>query len=173
MMIARAGRQCEACGNEADHVRKRWLEAHERWEYNEETMVQALRRLILLCSDCHRATHFGLAQIRGLADSARETLQTVNGWSTKEVNEQIDYAFDLWRWRSQFHWHLDLSILETAGVTIAEPPEARARDDIARETLYPDSNSIMPANVLMQPEMVQPAKKRRKRWWRWFSKPSE
>jgi hypothetical protein len=41
------------------------LEAHERWIYDAPTGVQALRRLICLCTQCHTVTHFGLAQIKG------------------------------------------------------------------------------------------------------------
>ena len=65
MITRRAGHRCEVCGASEDRQTSRWLEAHERWAYDEATHVQSLRRLVCLCTNCHTATHFGLAQIKG------------------------------------------------------------------------------------------------------------
>lgn len=59
MIINRAGRRCEECHRGEDRESRRWLEVHERWAYDDKAKVQALRRLICLCTDCHTATHFG------------------------------------------------------------------------------------------------------------------
>jgi hypothetical protein len=47
--------------------------------------VQTLRRLICLCNQCHTVTHFGLAQIRGLADEALAHLRTVTGMTASKL----------------------------------------------------------------------------------------
>ncbi|MGD9531334.1 DUF5710 domain-containing protein [Pseudonocardia sp.] len=52
-IFRRAGYTCEACGAAEDRGVRRWLEAHERWDFDERTGVQSLRRLISLCSPCH------------------------------------------------------------------------------------------------------------------------
>ena len=38
---------------------------HERWDYDDATGVQALRRLLALCRGCHASTHYGLAEVQG------------------------------------------------------------------------------------------------------------
>jgi hypothetical protein len=55
--------------------------------------------------------------------------------TTQQARTHVEAAFDLWRKRSLTHWTLDLSILTDAGVTLAPPPTADARVDVARATL--------------------------------------
>ena len=66
-----------------DREAHRWLEAHERWAYDDSSNVQALRRLICLCTDCHTTTHFGLASINGKSDEAFKHLCTVTGIASR------------------------------------------------------------------------------------------
>lgn len=84
VVFGRAGHVCEACGAGPDRAAGRWLEAHERWAYTEDHdpvggrgPVQALRRIICLCTWCHQATHYGLAQLRGTDAAAFAHLRTV------------------------------------------------------------------------------------------------
>ncbi len=135
MIITRAGQRCEACGRGPDRETGRWLEAHERWSYDGSENVQALHRLICLCTDCHTVTHFGLARINGKDAEARKHLITVEGLSEKEAHEHVTTAFALWRERSLVEWELDLSILTDAGITIVQPPSAHERDNVAGRTL--------------------------------------
>lgn len=135
MLLGRAGHRCEICGRGEDRATRRWLEAHERWAYDEARGVQSLRRLICLCTDCHRATHFGLAQVRGWADAAFEHLCAVTGMTGPEAQEHVEAAFELWHRRSRRQWELDLSMLTDAGITLAEPPEAGSRGGIAATEL--------------------------------------
>lgn len=128
MIVGRAEHRCETCGRGADREVERWLEAYERWAYDEEHHVQSLRRLVCLCTDCHTATHFGLAGIRGKATAAREHLMTVTGMSVDEVDEHIRLAVQVWKRRSQAMWDLDLSLLEDADIEIKPPPSANDRD---------------------------------------------
>ncbi|MFJ1751534.1 DUF5710 domain-containing protein [Kitasatospora sp. NPDC088134] len=135
MIYGRAGNRCEVCGAGQDREAGRRLEAHERWAYDEGRRVQTLKRLICLCTDCHTATHFGFAQVRGLAPQARAHLVEVTGMTPAEADRHIVRAFDRWQARSRITWTLDLGMLTEAGITLAPPPDADARADIARETL--------------------------------------
>lgn len=135
MMLERAGHRCEICQRGENREVRRWLEAHERWYYDDARSVQILRRLILVCSDCHRATHFGLARVRGQDREAFEHLCAVTGLSAADAELHIEAAFELWSRRSARTWELDLRMLTDAGVTLAPPPRAEQRPDIAAETL--------------------------------------
>lgn len=135
MITERAARRCEICGGTEDRTERRWLEAHERWSYDTASGTQSLRRLICLCTDCHTATHFGLAQIRGAAEAATTHLQRVTGMSAADVDEHVQAAFELWHWRSARTWDLDLSVLTDAGIAVQRPPDSDERPDIARQKL--------------------------------------
>ncbi len=135
MITNRAGRKCEICHRGEDRESGRWLEAHERWAYDGAAKVQALRRLICLCTDCHTATHYGLASLNGKDREAFRHLCTVTGLSESDAGHLIDAAFELWAQRSLVSWELDLSILTDVGVTVTPPPKARERANLANQTL--------------------------------------
>jgi hypothetical protein len=135
MITNRAGRRCEICQRCEDRESRRWLEAHERWAYDDKTKVQALRRLICLCTDCHTATHFGLASLKGKDGEAFKHLCAVTGMPTSKTSSHIDAAFALWARRSGVAWELDLSILIDAGITVTKPLSARKRASVADKTL--------------------------------------
>jgi hypothetical protein len=131
MVYARAGHRCEACGAPADRANKRWLEAHERWEFLEgidhpvapNGRVQSLRRLVCLCTWCHQATHFGFASLQGREEQALDHLQSVNGWTRGRTRNHVSEAYAVWDERSKHEWALELGILLRAGV---EPKVPRA-----------------------------------------------
>ncbi|MBT0773834.1 hypothetical protein KIH74_33120 [Kineosporia sp. J2-2] len=139
MVTARAGQRCETCGAPEDRAARRWLEVHERWAYDEATQVQRLGRLICLCSDCHTATHYGLAGIRGRSSAARSHLQKVTGLGASDISILIEVATETFYRRSTHPWTLDLSILTDTGVTVTPPPSAQDRPAAAREGLYRES----------------------------------
>ncbi|GAA4918828.1 DUF5710 domain-containing protein [Streptomonospora salina] len=141
MLLDRAGHLCEICGRGEDRAAERWLEAHERWAYDERRSVQALRRLICLCTDCHRTTHFGLARVKGRADQAFEHLCAVTGMTPDQADSHVQRAFAVWEQRSTRTWTLDLSMLTDAGVTLADPPGAGRRSGIAADELVQERNS--------------------------------
>ncbi|SNR79724.1 DUF5710 domain-containing protein [Blastococcus mobilis] len=128
MVYRRAGHRCEVCGVPRGRDRQR-LEAHERWEYDEDSFTQTLRRLIALCWSCHRATHFGFAEVTGASAEAKAHLRAVNGWSAGESDAHIDRAFALWEMRSAHEWRLDLSILTNAGIKAVELPAPGRRSE--------------------------------------------
>jgi hypothetical protein len=132
MITRRAGHRCEICRRPEDRDQRRWLEAHERWAYDERTGVQALRRLICLCSECHLSTHMGFANVTGRTDQAIAHLQVVTGMTDAEADDHIADAARRWAEQSGRTWALDLSILTDAGVTLAPPDEPAARAETAR-----------------------------------------
>lgn len=129
MVFERAEHCCEACGR--SWVPGFRLEAHERWAFDQTRRVQSLRRLICLCSDCHTATHFGLAELRGMGPVALAHLRVVTGMSEQEARVHIGSAYRLWRKRSQHEWTLDLGMLTDVGVTVVWPPEPAQRAEMA------------------------------------------
>lgn len=135
MITRRAGSRCEACGAGVDREAKRWLEAHERWVYDETRRVQTLKRLICLCTDCHTVTHFGYAQVRGIEDRAFAHLMKVTHMSPAQARKHVSDAFALWQQRSSVTWNLDLSLLTGAGIAIKRPPAAKDRAAVAASTL--------------------------------------
>ncbi|ASR33859.1 DNA primase [Prauserella marina] len=135
MLLGRAQQRCEACERGEDREIRRWLEAHERWSFDSATRTQKLMRLICLCSDCHRTTHYGLAQVKGQEASAFEHLCAVTGMSVPQAREHVSAAFEVWAQRSRMDWYLDLTMLTNAGITLAKPPKAGSRAGIAESEL--------------------------------------
>lgn len=146
MITRRAGRTCEACGAGEGRAVRRWLEAHERWAYDERTGVQALRRLICLCSSCHLVTHFGHANVTGRTEEAFAHLCSVTGMDQHQAWAHVRAAEELWIARSRRVWELDLSVLTDAGVTLAKPGLAADRATAANQALrHERSRPAMPA----------------------------
>lgn len=135
MVNSRAGHRCEVCGATKDPAAGRWLEAHERWDYDGDRAIQSLRRIILLCTDCHQTTHFGFAQVTGNETHAFNHLMHVTGMTTAAAQRHIENAFHLWELRSEQEWTLDLSILTGAELTVVKPPEAIDRVGFAVQQL--------------------------------------
>ncbi|MEJ7703908.1 MAG: hypothetical protein WKF47_09655 [Geodermatophilaceae bacterium] len=131
----RVGHRCEACGAAEDRTTPRRLEAHERWHYDDRTGVQALRRLIALCSPCHLVTHFGYANVTGRTDEAFAHLRAVTGMTQLQAWAHIRAAEDLWIERSARVWELDLSIFTGTGITLARPERAADRPVAAERAL--------------------------------------
>jgi hypothetical protein len=69
-VLARAHSKCECCGAPA-------TVCHPRFQYNHHRLVQKLRRLMAMCSECKRSTHMGVAQIKGERSEALCHLQQV------------------------------------------------------------------------------------------------
>lgn len=107
----RCKNMCEACGSPELIKNKCFIEAHERWHYDLGTSTQSLRRLVGLCSRCHRATHFGFAASRGLEKPAMKQLERVNNWSSATALNHVKDAFATWRLRNGVRWSVDVSLL--------------------------------------------------------------
>lgn len=131
MIIKRAGERCEICRVREDRDDERWLEAHERWDYDDSTKVQTLKRIICLCTDCHRTTHYGFAMVNGDSHWVFDFLMDITGMDATAANTHINEAFDLWEKRSASYWELDLSILTNSDIEITPPPGAVQRSEDA------------------------------------------
>jgi hypothetical protein len=128
MVYGRAGNRCEACGAGADRARRIWLEAHERWDYDEHptdehfaSFGMQVQRLVCLCTRCHETTHLGLAGLRGHHDRAFDHLCAVNGWTRATARAHVAEANELFEERSRTEWLLDINILLLAGVQVLPP----------------------------------------------------
>ncbi|WP_052101476.1 DUF5710 domain-containing protein [Novilysobacter arseniciresistens] len=128
---ARAGQECEVCKGTVDAESGIFLEAHERWHFDEESGTQVLKRIICLCTACHRTTHYGLAQINGEADQVRAHFMAVNDCDEAELDRHVAHAFDTWQERNSRDWALDLSIITNAGITLRRRVAKDDRRNIA------------------------------------------
>lgn len=135
VITRRAGRRCEVRGAGEDRERRRLLEAHERWAYDERARVQTLKRLICLCTDCHTVTHYGHARVRGVEAQAFAHLVEVTGMTEAQARQHVRTAFAVWERRSRVAWELDLGILTGAGIGLAPPPGADVRAEVSERTL--------------------------------------
>jgi hypothetical protein len=143
-ILRRAGHQCEICTAPEDRAAGQWLDVHERWHYDEQKGVQALRRLLAVCEACHLATHYGFAQVSSRAEEALAQLIAVTGRSRHQIAEHIDNAFALWDRRSRHAWELDLSMLTVAGISVRRPEPAHLRPAAAERALHAVQTSAPP-----------------------------
>mmetsp|Transcript_10154 Transcript_10154/g.11687 ORF Transcript_10154/g.11687 Transcript_10154/m.11687 type:complete len:372 (+) Transcript_10154:318-1433(+) len=126
-VVKRVNNECETCGTKTKN-----LDVHERWEYDDRTDTQSLKRLVALCKPCHTVTHFGLATIEGKSDEALRHLMKVNGMTELQASTHIDDAFDLWEVRNEKDWILDISLLTKNGILLQNEIEDRAEYALRR-----------------------------------------
>jgi Domain of unknown function (DUF5710) len=157
MITRRAGQRCEICGASEDRSVQRWLEAHERWAYDDAAGVQTLRRLICLCSDCHLSTHLGYANVTGRADQALTHLRAVTGSTDTQIGQHVRDANQLWTDRSRRVWRLDLSMLTSAGVTLARPDAPVTRLNLAEQRLRATEPAVEMPRPRPAPKTQPPA----------------
>lgn len=104
---ARADGRCMICGAPSKR-----LEAHERWEYDEENAVQRLKDIIAVCPACHAAIHIGRTQLKGDARAAEEHFMKVNGCTYAQMRAAMGAAnADHIRRNKISEWKLDISRL--------------------------------------------------------------
>ncbi|MCM1438683.1 MAG: HNH endonuclease [Roseburia sp.] len=103
---ARAGGKCMICG--APSTR---LEAHEQWEYDDESGVQKLKNVVAVCRACHEVIHIGRTQLMGWEREASEHFMKVNACSYADYRKALGEANEKHRERSGKEWKLDVSDL--------------------------------------------------------------
>ena len=104
---ARANGKCMICGRKVTR-----LEAHERWDYDDENHVQILSDIIAVCHSCHEVIHYGRTSIVGNAERAEDHFMKVNKCSYVEMRSELGKATELHRKRNEVsEWKLDLSFL--------------------------------------------------------------
>jgi len=110
----RVNYKCECCGKK----KMKYLDAHERWEFNEETQTQKLVRIIALCKLCHAATHYGHSKRTKNIEKINNHIKKINNYNDEELQEHINNSYALWKERNKIKWNLDFSILINSGFTI-------------------------------------------------------
>ncbi len=105
---SRADGRCMICG-----AATKRLEAHERWEYDEENAVQRLKDVIAVCRDCHEVIHIGRTALTGRGEEAERHFMKVNGATYAEYRKALGEANAAHRRRNAVpEWKLDLSWLK-------------------------------------------------------------
>lgn len=109
----KAGHVCEVCGHSGlEQGRKHAVEAHERWEYDDDTLTQKYKGLIALCPRHHEVAHLGRALATGKGGRALQLLAITNDWSMEEAFRHANEAMMLHEIRSlRGEWTLDLQEL--------------------------------------------------------------
>lgn len=124
----RTNYSCECCGiNTKEDTTNGQLEAHERWNYDEENKIQKLTRIVSLCHQCHQSTHMGLAGILGKRNEAETHLKKVCIFTDEQVKLHRDEAFALWRKRNESEWKLDISLITNNDIQIKNPDAVNNR----------------------------------------------
>lgn len=103
----RANNKCVICGRNSKR-----LEAHELWDYNEETKIQSLKDIIALCPMCHKTIHIGFANVIGMLDRCLMHYCKVNKCTMDKCNEDYLIAVENWKRRSLIDWTLNLDWLK-------------------------------------------------------------
>ncbi len=142
LVVGRTGHHCEVCGTGAEPSRGLWLQAHERWSYDDTTRVQTLRRLVCLCTRCHHTTHVRFSEVTGQGPQAHAHLRAVNQWSAADTDAHIAMAARVWRTRSAVDWSLDLSILTAARVLPSPTPTATERRPACHRHRHPRAHHL-------------------------------
>ena len=90
----------------------RRLEAHERWEYDEENCVQKLADVVAVCHRCHEVIHIGRTQLLGGEERACDHFMKVNGCTYAEYRKALGEANEAHQRRNKIpEWKLDLGWL--------------------------------------------------------------
>jgi len=102
--LKRTGKVCEVCGQRASHV-------HEKWDYDDERLIQRLRGFEVLCQECHLVHHQGFAGVHGLTNLAMKRFAEVNSVAPAMAKSIVKEAFDVWGarsvrgpWTQNFEW---------------------------------------------------------------------
>lgn len=105
---ARAGGRCMICGAKTAR-----LEAHERWEYDEDKKVQKLSDVVAVCRACHEVIHIGRTQLLGGEERAAAHFMKVNGCTYAEYRKALGEANAAHIRRNKIpEWSLDLTYLK-------------------------------------------------------------
>ena len=104
---ARANGKCMICGAPSSR-----LEAHERWQYDDQASVQKLVGIIAVCPAGHEVIHIGRTSLKGREREACEHFMKVNGCTFAEYRAALGAANAQHRERSRKEWKIDISALK-------------------------------------------------------------
>ncbi|MBP9693342.1 MAG: hypothetical protein KBE16_01350 [Alphaproteobacteria bacterium] len=131
-LILRKGNRCSICGqrNQNDKGEDIDLECHEHWDfepdYTQQKGIQRLIEFILLCKQCHTATHIHILQDKKEKDSAYELEYTnafyhlccVNRWQVRECELTIEQEILKLKEFEKLNWVVDISVAITLYKTL-------------------------------------------------------
>ena len=104
---ARAKGKCMICGAAGR------LEAHERWSYDDENLVQTLQTVIAVCRSCHEVIHIGRTQLMGRGMEAMEHFMKVNQCRQMDYHAALANANEEYFRRNRVEgWVTDITWLE-------------------------------------------------------------
>lgn len=100
---------CEICGGIG---KRRPVECHEVWDYDDVELTQTLIGFISLCPLCHRVKHLYRTIHVGLGRSAFLHMANLNAWTIQEAGDYfVDFVVPQWEDRSKFPWRVDISYI--------------------------------------------------------------
>lgn len=102
---------CEICNRAKDS-----LDCHEMWSYNDETLVQTLDGLIMLCKQCHLIKHIGFATNLAMEDKCNfegliEHFCSINKMTPTDFYQHYREEYEKWEERSKHNWTQDLKYI--------------------------------------------------------------
>ena len=131
-LISRKGNRCSICGqrNQNEEGEDIDLECHEHWDfepdYTQQTGIQRLIEFILLCKQCHQATHIHILQDKKEKDSAYELeytnvfqhLCSVNRWQERGCEIKIEQETLKLKEYQKLNWVVDITVAVTLYKTL-------------------------------------------------------
>ena len=114
-IIKKFGKKCQICEQIATN-----LELHEVWEYDEETCIQRLVELKMLCGKCHKVKHLnnfyqskvvkhGMLKSEITKQDLIDHFCKVNACSEEDFHHIEQEAFKTLRWLNKIKWKKDFS----------------------------------------------------------------
>jgi hypothetical protein len=101
--LERAGHRCEACTEISTP-----LYCHEQWLYDIRKSKVTLTGFRIVCKNCNRVVHIGLAYRRGELPEALSQLARVNAISEAQAKQMYARASVIWRSRSRKDWKVNV-----------------------------------------------------------------
>lgn len=99
--------KCSICGKPT-----RYIDAHEKWEYDEKSKTQKLVGIIGVCKDCHSVIHIGRTQLLGNERKAEEHFMKVNDCSFADYRAELGKANERHKRLNEVsEWALDVSYI--------------------------------------------------------------
>lgn len=100
--------KCMICGRKVNR-----LEAHERWNYDEENGIQILKDVIAVCKNCHECIHIQRTTLIGREKEASEWFMKVNNCSYVDYLHCVGKANEDQKRRNKVsEWKVDLRYLQ-------------------------------------------------------------
>lgn len=136
-LLDHVGNRCEVCG--AGPSSEEPLECHEVFDWNIDTQVSTLVRVLALCRRCHHTQHIGLAAGLGVDREMRAHLQRVNRWTPRQTSNALSEVQHSWSATRNMNWSVDLSAIgldpDEARMDAARRRAQSKRREIARDMI--------------------------------------